>query len=201
MVPNLEAVGRFLRAISTTWQPLLSLSVQRYLAMFRPFTRKTTEENRPSAALDQKVTNDPSKRRAFGRDLTNANANVLPANASDNNNVFKNPLSMITSSVASVMASSMAPQSNTVDMDMGNDHMMSDPSRPYMDRPSDDIDSRDAENPLLCTEYVNEMYELFSKGEREFAVNPTYMSTQPNINEKMRTILVDWLVRFIRLLM
>lgn len=66
--------------------------------------------------------------------------------------------------------------------------------RLYMQRPSDDIDARDAENPILATTYVNEMYDQFVETERKFMVNPTYMSAQTAINERMRSILVDWLV-------
>ena len=62
-------------------------------------------------------------------------------------------------------------------------------------RPSDDIDARDAENPLLVTDYVNEMYHLFNEQEVLLAINHKYMSSQPYVNEKMRCILIDWMVR------
>ncbi len=74
-----------------------------------------------------------------------------------------------------------------------NATVMSD--RSYMQRPCDDIDSRDADNPLLVTCYVNEMYDNFNQLEQEFRVNHNYMATrQEAINEKMRSILIDWLV-------
>lgn len=66
--------------------------------------------------------------------------------------------------------------------------------REYMRRESDDIDARDAANPLLCSEYVNEMYDIFRESEVQSQLNANYMSTQPHINERMRTILIDWLV-------
>jgi hypothetical protein len=66
--------------------------------------------------------------------------------------------------------------------------------RIYMQRSCDDIDGRDSDNPLLVTCHVNEMYVHFMELEREFAVKCSYMSRQDYINEKMRTILVDWLV-------
>ena len=67
--------------------------------------------------------------------------------------------------------------------------------RSYMQRPCDDIDSRDANNPLLVTCYANEMYEHFNRLEQEFRVNANYMRTnQDAVNEKMRCILIDWLV-------
>jgi hypothetical protein len=68
--------------------------------------------------------------------------------------------------------------------------------RVYMNRPCDDIDSRDNDNPLLVTDYVNDMYENFSQLEKEFCVNHKYMDQHDAINEKMRAILIDWLVSF-----
>jgi len=67
-------------------------------------------------------------------------------------------------------------------------------SRPYMDRICDDVDARDIDNPLLVTCYVNELYENFNELEKAFMVNPAYMARQDYVNDKMRTILVDWLV-------
>ena len=67
--------------------------------------------------------------------------------------------------------------------------------RPYMRRDADNIDARDGQNPLQCTAYVHDMYELFYEQERALQVSPSYMEVQPYVNERMRAILVDWLVR------
>jgi hypothetical protein len=75
-----------------------------------------------------------------------------------------------------------------------SDEMQSINDRCYMQRVCDDVDARDTDNPLLVTCYVNEMYENFNELERDFMVSSTYMSKQDYVNEKMRTILVDWLV-------
>jgi len=67
--------------------------------------------------------------------------------------------------------------------------------RLYMRREADDIDARDKDNPLLCVSVVNEMYDVFFADEKNIISNTTYMETsQPHINERMRCILVDWLV-------
>lgn len=66
--------------------------------------------------------------------------------------------------------------------------------RIYMQREADNIDIRDADNQLLCSEYVGGMYEFFWSVEREFQIDANYMSQQNFINERMRCILVDWLV-------
>ena len=126
------------------------------------------------------ATNGSNTRRAFGRDITNS-TNSLPDTGKD--------------ALGKVMPPAPAVSTARVDdiMIEGNfNNSMGD--RPYMDRPSDDIDARDVDNPLLCTEYVNQMYDNFSIMEKETAVSPTYMSKQTFINEKMRAILCDWLV-------
>lgn len=94
--------------------------------------------------------------------------------------------SQIPSSMEMDIANSNRSPSGTIDSD-----------RPYMQREADNIDARDAANPLLCTCVVNDMYEWFGKVEKGIMTNPAYMTTgQPHINERMRCILVDWLVRY-----
>lgn len=58
----------------------------------------------------------------------------------------------------------------------------------------DNIDERDAVDPLCVTAYVHEMYAHFREKETSTSVRPTFMENQPHINERMRSILVDWLV-------
>lgn len=60
--------------------------------------------------------------------------------------------------------------------------------------PADDIDERDADDPLCATSYVQDMYEHFRTKETSTSVRPVYMEDQQFINERMRSILVDWLV-------
>jgi hypothetical protein len=60
--------------------------------------------------------------------------------------------------------------------------------------PADDIDERDSEDPLCVTSYVQDMYEHFRLKEMSTSVRPVYMEDQQYINERMRSILVDWLV-------
>ena len=64
----------------------------------------------------------------------------------------------------------------------------------YQFGPSDNIDERDAEDPLCATEYVQDMYHHFRGKEAITSVRPLYMENQAHINERMRSILVDWLV-------
>nr|UST29464.1 g2/mitotic-specific cyclin-B-like isoform X1 [Haliclona caerulea] len=59
----------------------------------------------------------------------------------------------------------------------------------------EDIDREDYNNPQLCAEYVNEIMRYLRAMERKYSVSPEYMNSQTEINEKMRTILVDWLIQ------
>ena len=58
----------------------------------------------------------------------------------------------------------------------------------------DDIDSRDMNDPLCVTGYVMDIYEHYHEKEAFTSVKPIYMERQPHINERMRSILIDWLI-------
>lgn len=57
-----------------------------------------------------------------------------------------------------------------------------------------DIDLRDADEPLAVTEYVEDLYVFLREREIATQVDRGYMESQPNVNERMRSILIDWLV-------
>ncbi|XP_030463621.2 G2/mitotic-specific cyclin S13-7-like isoform X2 [Syzygium oleosum] len=56
-----------------------------------------------------------------------------------------------------------------------------------------DIDAGDAHNELAAFEYIEDIYTFYKEAENE-SLPRDYMSSQPEINEKMRAILVDWLI-------
>ncbi|KAL0460881.1 UNVERIFIED_CONTAM: G2/mitotic-specific cyclin S13-6 [Sesamum latifolium] len=56
-----------------------------------------------------------------------------------------------------------------------------------------DIDAADADNELAAAEYVEDMYNFYKLTEEDGRVHD-YMDSQPEINSKMRAILVDWLI-------
>lgn len=57
------------------------------------------------------------------------------------------------------------------------------------------IDEKNRHNPLHAVDYLKEIYEHFRKGEMKNRPTGTYIATtQTDINEKMRAILIDWLV-------
>ncbi|KAJ6750932.1 hypothetical protein OIU85_001464 [Salix viminalis] len=56
-----------------------------------------------------------------------------------------------------------------------------------------DIDAADVTNELAVVEYVDDMYEFYKLTEVDSRVHD-YLQSQPDINGKMRSILVDWLI-------
>ncbi|KAF4352169.1 hypothetical protein F8388_004473 [Cannabis sativa] len=56
-----------------------------------------------------------------------------------------------------------------------------------------DIDAADVDNELAAVEYIEDMYKFYKLVENENRPHD-YIDSQPEINEQMRAILVDWLV-------
>ncbi|KAL0672296.1 hypothetical protein Bca4012_000276 [Brassica carinata] len=56
-----------------------------------------------------------------------------------------------------------------------------------------DIDESDRDNHLAAVEYVDDMYSFYKEVEKE-SQPKMYMHIQTDVNEKMRAILVDWLL-------
>ncbi|XP_010521579.1 PREDICTED: cyclin-B1-4 [Tarenaya hassleriana] len=56
-----------------------------------------------------------------------------------------------------------------------------------------DIDAADADNELAAVEYVDDIYMFYKMAEVEGKVRD-YIGSQPELNTKMRSILIDWLV-------
>lgn len=56
-----------------------------------------------------------------------------------------------------------------------------------------DIDALDANNELAAVEYVEDIFKFYRTVEEEGRIRD-YMGSQPEINVKMRSILIDWLI-------
>ena len=57
-----------------------------------------------------------------------------------------------------------------------------------------DVDQANVKNPQFATDYVNAMHAHFFVEQRKHLISPTYLTKHVDINDKMRAILVDWLV-------
>jgi G2/mitotic-specific cyclin 1/2 len=58
----------------------------------------------------------------------------------------------------------------------------------------EDLDAEDVEDPLMVSEYVHEIFDYLREIEPETMANKDYMDNQPDLEWKMRGILVDWLL-------
>ncbi|KAL2919153.1 G2/mitotic-specific cyclin [Polyrhizophydium stewartii] len=58
----------------------------------------------------------------------------------------------------------------------------------------DDLDAEDGNDPLMLAEYVEEIFEYMRDLEVQTMPNPDYMDLQKELQWKMRSILVDWLI-------
>ncbi|KAG4927752.1 hypothetical protein JHK82_053446 [Glycine max] len=56
-----------------------------------------------------------------------------------------------------------------------------------------DIDASDVDNELAAVEYIDDIYKFYKLVENESHPHD-YIDSQPEINERMRAILVDWLI-------
>ncbi|KAL4862701.1 hypothetical protein BDV12DRAFT_39309 [Aspergillus spectabilis] len=57
-----------------------------------------------------------------------------------------------------------------------------------------DLDTEDLDDPLMAAEYVVEIFDYLRDLEMETLPNPQYIEHQPDLEWKMRGILVDWLI-------
>ncbi|GEQ67587.1 hypothetical protein JCM33374_g1252 [Metschnikowia sp. JCM 33374] len=57
-----------------------------------------------------------------------------------------------------------------------------------------DLDEEDFDDPLMVSEYVNEIFPYLHELEKKTLPDPTYLFKQTQLKPKMRSILVDWLV-------
>lgn len=74
------------------------------------------------------------------------------------------------------------------------DLTMHDPTVTSVVRPAMVKDIDGEKDPQLVGDYAPEIHSYMLKREVALACNPGYMATQEHINEKMRGVLVDWLV-------
>ncbi len=58
----------------------------------------------------------------------------------------------------------------------------------------DDLDAEDADDPLMVSEYVGEIFGYLHELELRTLPDPNYLEWQRNLRPKMRSILVDWMV-------
>lgn len=66
--------------------------------------------------------------------------------------------------------------------------------KPKIDYEWEDLDAEDSDDPLMVSEYVDEIFDYLHKLELDTLPDSTYLTWQKNLKPKMRSILVDWIV-------
>jgi len=56
------------------------------------------------------------------------------------------------------------------------------------------IDRNDVQDPQAIAEFAEEVCQHMLRTEKDFLPQPGYLARQNDINEKMRAILIDWLI-------
>jgi hypothetical protein len=90
-----------------------------------------------------------------------------------------------------------AMQANTLPPPPGTQQVKAEPAPRRVvptSRSVSNIDSRDDKEPLAVTEYVEDMYANYREQEKVSKLAGNAMTVQTQVNERMRAILVDWLV-------
>eukprot|EP00760_Papus_ankaliazontas_P011937 PhM_4_TR15124/c0_g1_i1/m.22528 len=59
---------------------------------------------------------------------------------------------------------------------------------------SPQVDRRHRDDPRYAAEYIKDIMDSLFRSEQRLVRDSTYMAQQPELSEKMRMILVDWLV-------
>lgn len=160
--------------------------------------------NNKSGAIVKKRTAVPTTRSAFGN-ISNAPSH-RPALKNDKQESRK-PLTRQTATgtlraVGEPQGKAVVPKAQKKDaaptpMEMGTpneklallqQNIFDTASKPDVE----DIDENDHENPQLCSEFVNDIYQYMLYLESEYPIKKHYMK-DTNLKPRMRTILVDWL--------
>ena len=68
------------------------------------------------------------------------------------------------------------------------------PPRPTRQREILEVDAKHKDDELYVAEYCRDIFQWVKKIEVKYLPDPDYMPIQTDVNEKMRAILIDWLI-------
>lgn len=69
--------------------------------------------------------------------------------------------------------------------------------QPVQPKPSqdwEDLDAADHDDPLMVSEYAEEIFDYMMELEKSILPSPNYMDTQKELDWRSRAVLIDWLV-------
>ncbi|CAI5703500.1 unnamed protein product [Peronospora effusa] len=144
---------------------------------------------------------------ASSRSLNNTNANKRNFSnvtlSSRHTTASTSSTAMLSSHISSSIISRMRcplPPTTPVDSTCGSMGSrgkispMVDVSSPITEENDHDIDSDDRNDPTTCWQYAEDITKYHLEAEKKSMPSSSYMTRQSDINSKMRSILVDWLV-------
>jgi hypothetical protein len=138
--------------------------------------KKTTQLKRPMSGPG--ITGQPTKKRA-----TSSGSAKKEVDVEDAENVVPVENIMVEPEVVKAI-----PTKTKIDVIEETEEPFVDEEQPL------DLDKEDAEDPLMVSEYVVEIFEYLKELEIATMANPDYMDSQNELEWKMRGILVDWLL-------
>merc|ERR1711874_192469 len=176
-------MGSHLAAV--TQKPLRdkTLQISTKMASTRAFSNISNISEIPRPVEGKRVTR--ASRKALA-DITSKNINLT----GKENGQVKPGKKTITTRQTKVAARRLPFKIFQADAPMEVEEVIADPVLPPGVK---DIDVDDHENPQLCSEYALETYVYLKQLEKRAAVRSNYLTGCPT-NEKMRSVLIDWLV-------
>lgn len=94
---------------------------------------------------------------------------------------------------APLRSSNLGPQ-DALNQSVPDHEMLSRPAARHSKRRIDEVDVNDMKDPLAAADFVKYIFQFYRCTEQKVRISSSYMSRQQDINEKMRSILIDWLV-------
>ncbi|KAG5645505.1 hypothetical protein DXG03_005915 [Asterophora parasitica] len=163
-------------------QTLPSLTVRKGLvpkenvaAAVRPTHRRTS--TRSVTAAQRQATEDAENSRVFKKRRTSSEAPEGDPAATEEARQLAEEVESATKLAAEIEAYAEEPEADPEDSQW------------------DDLDADDADDPLMVSEYVVEIFNYLKGIEQTTMPNPNYMESQKELAWKMRGILTDWLIQ------
>ncbi|XP_075118510.1 G2/mitotic-specific cyclin-B1 [Leptodactylus fuscus] len=166
------------------------------MAVVMTRSMRINTENSEAAIAGKKVMARPRQRNALG-DIGNCIRTKMPVKKEgrvEQNNVMEKAVKP--APVIEVPKEEEKMQMSPSPMETSGASPMEEQSQPFSNALLDikDVDEEDSDNPMLCSDYVKDIYCYLMDLEAKQAIKPDYLQGQ-DINGNMRAILVDWLVQ------
>lgn len=132
------------------------------------------------------------------KDLTNEDYQLKPiippksAKAQDNSAMLIPPSQSAFSPLSSVPITTGLPNNSSKSQNLQRFWQVT--SKTYLDTEVCPIDRKDMSDPQAIAEYAEEVFRHMLSTEKQTMASTGYLVKQTDINEKMRAILIDWLI-------